>query len=607
MSPDVDLAILGGGLAGLTLALQAQRALPAARVVVLERTRRPLPEACHKVGESAVEMGSHYFGQVLGLASYLEDEHLFKNGLRFFCGDGELPVHERTEIGPVEFPIVHSYQMDRGRYENDLRAMVEEAGVTLIEGVFVRDITITPGDAPNALTYKDADGTLKALSARWITDATGRGRRIQKQLGLRIPADKVAHAAWFRVKGKLGPADLVGRQDTEPSDDPSATTKDARTWLARDVDDNRWLSTSHFMGPGYWVWLIPLSTGHTSVGVVIEDQPHALSDLNREASMRAWLARFEPAIATALEGRVFEDFRQYHRYPYRISKSLSADGWSAVGEASLFVDPLYSMGNDFIALGNTLTTRLVGERLAGTLDEALVDELDLFYRHWALDMDRTLSGNGKIFGHARIFGAKLWWDFALYWSFHCPYFFDGGYEAELEEHRAFHALRGSWAALNRRAQAILEAWAEHADTETSVGPAFIPLPMFPSVLVDLHLELQNDHSREESRARMESNLEMGRELVGELLAHALLSLPTPSLPAFGRDVARDGQPTELSVGRIAADAKRRRERLQEMTPIARDLERALGRSRPDDGATLRQRFEAAFGANDAPASRVASA
>ncbi|MBL8738775.1 MAG: FAD-dependent oxidoreductase, partial [Planctomycetes bacterium] len=41
-----DVVICGGGLAGLTLARQLRRELPEAKVTVLEKQRRPLPDAC---------------------------------------------------------------------------------------------------------------------------------------------------------------------------------------------------------------------------------------------------------------------------------------------------------------------------------------------------------------------------------------------------------------------------------------------------------------------------------------------------------------------------------------------------------------------------------
>ena len=54
-----DVAILGGGIAGLTLALQLKKVRNTIRVVVIERQKHPVPEAAHKVGESTVEILAH--------------------------------------------------------------------------------------------------------------------------------------------------------------------------------------------------------------------------------------------------------------------------------------------------------------------------------------------------------------------------------------------------------------------------------------------------------------------------------------------------------------------------------------------------------------------
>ena len=62
-----DVIITGGGLAGLTLALQLKQADAGLDILVLERRVHPVPVATHKVGESTVEIGAHYFSQVLGL------------------------------------------------------------------------------------------------------------------------------------------------------------------------------------------------------------------------------------------------------------------------------------------------------------------------------------------------------------------------------------------------------------------------------------------------------------------------------------------------------------------------------------------------------------
>ena len=84
-----DVAILGGGLAGLTLAIQLRRTRPGTRVAVLEKRVGPAPGAAFKVGESTVVSGAHYFAEVVGMRDHLEKEHLIKNGLRFFTPAGD--------------------------------------------------------------------------------------------------------------------------------------------------------------------------------------------------------------------------------------------------------------------------------------------------------------------------------------------------------------------------------------------------------------------------------------------------------------------------------------------------------------------------------------
>ena len=58
---NTDVVIAGGGLAGMSLALQLHNRNPELRMVIIEKNTFPVPDTTAKVGESTVEIGAHYF------------------------------------------------------------------------------------------------------------------------------------------------------------------------------------------------------------------------------------------------------------------------------------------------------------------------------------------------------------------------------------------------------------------------------------------------------------------------------------------------------------------------------------------------------------------
>ncbi|MEM9058651.1 MAG: NAD(P)-binding protein, partial [Pseudomonadota bacterium] len=140
-----DVAIVGGGLAGLTLALQLRQANDDLGIVVLERNAEAPPVNTHTVGESTVEIGAHYLGGVLGQRAHLKEKHLSKFGLRLFFGAPDGDLAEADEVGasdPLETP---TYQIDRGTLEAHLAEEAQRLGVELRRGV--RASSVALGDA----------------------------------------------------------------------------------------------------------------------------------------------------------------------------------------------------------------------------------------------------------------------------------------------------------------------------------------------------------------------------------------------------------------------------------------------------------------------------
>lgn len=197
----VDVAILGGGLAGLTLAIQLKQRDPTITVTVLERRMHPVREAAFKVGESTVEIGAHYFADVLGFREHLETRQLRKFGFRFFFSEGREDLDRCTELGVSELLPTPSWQLDRGRFENFLGEQALALGVAFIDGAVVREIEL--GD-PHRVTYQHAHATHQ-LVARWVVDAAGRASLLKRKLDLAQPNDHDANAVWWRVDGYIDP------------------------------------------------------------------------------------------------------------------------------------------------------------------------------------------------------------------------------------------------------------------------------------------------------------------------------------------------------------------------------------------------------------------
>ncbi|MCF8277367.1 MAG: tryptophan 7-halogenase [Flavobacteriales bacterium] len=439
------VVVCGGGLAGLTLSLQLKKLRPELQVTVIEKTTRPLPDAAHKVGESTVEIGAHYFGEVLGLKSYLQQHQMPKLGLRYFYGGGKLPLEQRPELGTSMYSPVPSYQLDRGTFESDLREMALKAGIQLLEGASLEDIQFAEIGEKHQVNYS-LNGKSGSVSANWVVDAMGRRRYLQTKFGLKKESLHSASAVWFRIEGQVSVNDLVPASNTD--------------WHQRNIED-RYLSTNHLMGHGYWVWLIPLATGNTSIGIVTQNDIHDFAAYSRsyETSFQ-WLQTHEPQLAKHLEEQGPIDFRKIKNYSYGSEQLFSENRWSCVGEAGLFSDPFYSPGSDTIAITNTYTCNLILSDMNGTFSKEMVDLLN----HEVLDVrfpdQLSYFINGyHTFGNTAVAATKFLWDTIYYWRVYSHPFLCG-FMGDTEFIRMYAEKVKQLSVVNRALQAEFRTWAE---------------------------------------------------------------------------------------------------------------------------------------------------
>jgi flavin-dependent dehydrogenase len=402
-APLHEVVIMGGGLAGLTLALQLRQRLPDADVLVLERRAHPVPAAAHKVGESSVEIGAHYFAEVLGLRQHLEQAQLKKFGFRFFFSEGATDLSGVTELGASRPLPMASYQIDRGLFENFLGQECQRRGIRFIDAAVVRDWRFGEEGEPHHVQWQQADGSVHEAQARWLIDAAGRAGLIKRRLGLAQDNVHAAHAVWFRIGEHIA-------IDRWPVADEA--------WRARCVTPTRWLSTNHLVGAGYWVWLIPLASGSHSVGIVADPRYHPLERMNSFDKAMDWLAEFQPALHADLEPKrdKLQDFAFFRRFSHDCKQVFSEQRWALAGESGRFLDPFYSPGSDFIAIGNTYITELVARDRAGQRLGAHTQVYEQIFRSF---YDSTLAlyvDQYGLFGDPEVLPNKVIWDYTYYWS-----------------------------------------------------------------------------------------------------------------------------------------------------------------------------------------------
>jgi hypothetical protein len=412
---------------------------------------RPLPEASFKVGESTVEVGAFYLANTLQLTDYFEEQHLVKLGLRYFFNNTAPNFQDRPELGLSEFHLPNSYQIDRGKLENDLRAFNEEKGVELRENCAVNEIELAVGlQQHHKIVYTQGQGDNKKthfIQAKWVVDAMGRRRFLQRKLGLDKPNNDQFGAVWFRVEGRFDISDFV----------PSSEEK----WHNRVPNRNRYYSTNHLCGKGYWVWTIPLATGHTSIGIVARQDIHPLENYYNYELAYQWLEKNEPILAFHLADKKPEDFRKMPKYSYSSKQVFSHNRWACVGEAGTFPDPFYSPGTDNIGFGNSLTTQLITLDLEGKLTQEKVQDANYFYLSYSDGVTFNIQNAYNCLGNGMVMATKFIWDTLSGWTFSGLMMFNSIYLDQAFRTKV-QQINSKFFPLSYRMQQLFKDWANQS-------------------------------------------------------------------------------------------------------------------------------------------------
>jgi flavin-dependent dehydrogenase len=411
MTPDreYDVAVVGGAFSGSATALLLKREFPALRIALIDKK----PVFDRKVGESAIELAAWFLTRKLGLDRHLATKHLPKYGQRYwFHNERVRSLVDASELGNFYQSLLPSYHVDRAVLDEHVHALAVSEGVHDLRPARVVDLELNLGSS-SRLTIEEASGRA-SIGARWIVDATGRAAWMARRLGHFQPIpEHPTRSIWARYRNLRDfDGDWLAARDPSRGPGPSGRCG---------VGCSRSLSTNHFTGFGWWLWVIPLPGGDVSVGVVWDERLFALpTGGSIGEQLDAFMTSF-PSGRELVAGatRVEDDLHALKALPYRVAR-VADDGWAAVGDAAGFIDPFYSPGLDWAALTVTKTVDLIGRSLRGQTTAAAMSsaiarhnrEFTVGFRRWfeALYLDKYY-----VIGDAELMEIALRLEVSLYY------------------------------------------------------------------------------------------------------------------------------------------------------------------------------------------------
>ena len=339
---DYDVVVIGGALSGAATALMLLRERPGLRLLIIEKSSA----FKRRVGEATVEVSSYFLTRVLGLMQHLNEQHLLKQGLRFwFTNEHAHNLDDCSEIGGRYMARVAAFQVDRAVLDEHVLQLACTAGATLLRPASVQNVELASGQSQRVTVR--IDSISQTISARWVVDASGVACLLARANG------------WWRANTEHPTAAVWARWRKVKDWDGCEIARKFPAW-ARECYGIRGTATNHIVGPGWWAWCIPLKGGDVSVGVVFDqrmvDWPEhgALGDRLKEFLCAHPVGREILGDAEWIEG----DVHLRRNLPY-VSTTFAGDGFVLVGDAAGFLDPFYSPGMDWISFTSASAVDLI--------------------------------------------------------------------------------------------------------------------------------------------------------------------------------------------------------------------------------------------------------
>ena len=322
---DCDVLVIGGGPGGSTAAALLARS--GHKVILLEKAHHPR----FHIGESLLPMNMPVFER-LGVMDKIRAMGVYKPGADFEAKNdvGYRTYQFKRALGDSPG---YAYQVWRQDFDKMLFDHAHECGADAREGTEVTAVD-QRGPRDTLAEVKTDRGEHYRVQARYLLDASGRDAFIASKRHIRKKNPRHQSAAIF---GHFHNAEY------RPGADAG--------------------NISIYNFEHGWMWMIPLPKGVMSVGAVC--RPDYLKQ--RRGRTHEFLfetLKCNPALWKRMEKAelIDDQVRVTGNYSYD-SSTIGGLGWMLVGDAFVFLDPVFSSGVYLATSGAEQTAALVDEAL----------------------------------------------------------------------------------------------------------------------------------------------------------------------------------------------------------------------------------------------------
>ncbi|MES2590644.1 MAG: NAD(P)/FAD-dependent oxidoreductase [Bacteroidota bacterium] len=319
----VDVLVIGAGPAGsIASSIIHQQGF---KVKVVEKEKFPR----FVIGESLLPRVMDHLEEAKLLEAVKKAGFQEKFGAKFVRGD---EICDFNFANQFSNGWTWTWQVPRADFDKILIDTVASMGVSVEQETAVTDITFN--GTKSITTVADKHGNKKQIEADFIVDASGYGRVIPRMFNLDKPSNfdpRKTHFTHFK--------DLKRPEG---------------------VDGNRITVIVHQQRT--WIWIIPFSNGNTSVGFVAD--PEFFKDFpeNPTERMKAIIASDVNTKERFADAEMMFTPRTIEGYAIS-TKQLYGDGFVLCGNATEFLDPVFSSGVTFAMESGSKAGKLVGKFL----------------------------------------------------------------------------------------------------------------------------------------------------------------------------------------------------------------------------------------------------